>query len=124
MSNANPQPYLFASFSSQDLELVDRVIDELQARGVSVWAAHRDLLPGEDWSEAIARSLSAASGVLIFLSRASLRSPWAQRELAAAVGTRKRVFPIIIGTVDESALPTGIVQLSASHIRDASDVNE
>jgi TIR domain/Predicted nucleotide-binding protein containing TIR-like domain len=105
------QPYLFASFSSQDLDVVDHVVDQLEASGISVWAAHRNLQPGEAWSEAITHALSGASGVLIFLSQAGLQSLWSKRELATAINSQKRAFPIAVGDVDPSTLPTELRRL-------------
>ena len=99
------QPYLFASFSSQDLDVVDRVVDQLEVLGVPVWAAHRNLQPGEAWSETITHALSGASGVLIFISKTSLQSLWAKRELTSAINSQKRAFPIVVGNVDIGNLP-------------------
>jgi predicted nucleotide-binding protein len=126
MIDACSQPYLFASFSSRDLGIVDRVVDQLSTNGISVWAAHRNLQPGEAWSEAIARAVSTASGVLVFLSSASLRSLWAKRELISAVNAQKRVFPIILGEVDPTTLPpqiTGLAVLKIASEAREDDVN-
>jgi predicted nucleotide-binding protein len=104
MAHDSAMPYLFASFSSSDIEVVDAFIGELDGLGISVWAAHRNLRPGQSWSEAIAEAVAAASGAIAFVSASTLQSGFARRELQAVLGRGKRVHLVTIGAVDKAAL--------------------
>jgi uncharacterized protein YjbI with pentapeptide repeats len=79
---------LFISYSSTDSEFVDRIVSELDKRGVRVWLDKRDLVSGR-----IEKQLDDAiqsSNVLLVLSAASVESDWVQFEARKARDIEKK----------------------------------
>src|SRR5579859_6398198 len=88
-------PDCFISYSSVDDQLARFVADQLAARHVGVFVASVSLQPGEKWSEAIWSNLKASQWVVFLASRTACRSAYAQQELGAAMGTGKKIIPIV-----------------------------
>jgi hypothetical protein len=106
--------HLFVSYARPDVgpvtALVAALRDEyrLRALPVDVWMDSADLQPGEHWERAIQRALLDSFGLLIFISRNSMRSPWVRTELVAAATTDRFVVPVMLERVTE--LPEELAQ--------------
>jgi len=82
------EPYLFATYARPDLKLGEPIVSGLNRIGIDTWMDIKDLQPGQSWEVAIREALEGAIGMLVFVSRASMKSEYIRREVeAAARGT-------------------------------------
>jgi hypothetical protein len=77
---------VFISHSPHDRDVADAACAALEQRGISCWIAPRDVLPGQDHGEAIARAISAGRLVLLIFSAETNESVRARREVDLAGG--------------------------------------
>jgi uncharacterized RDD family membrane protein YckC len=97
---------VFISYAIEDKRTADAVCATLEARGIRCWIAPRDVLPGEDYAEAIVEAIIQAiiQGrvmVLIFSSHSN-HSPHVRREVERAVVRGIPVLPFRIEDVSPS----------------------
>lgn len=111
---AGGQPYLatrsfqscFVSHSSLDVEFVSLLVTSLREKGVGIWFAPDDLVPGEHLHDQIKQGISAFDRLLVVLSEASLKSSWVRTELVAAfkrehTGGGRVLFPVSLLPFDQ-----------------------
>src|SRR3954451_5371847 len=75
----------------------------LEARGVACWIASRDIGAGENFQEAIVRTIRSAPGMVLVFSGNANNSAEITKELALASERRIPVFPVRA----EDVAPTG-----------------
>ena len=51
--------------------------------------------PGDQWMPAIMGNLQASQWVICLASRAACASPWVMQEMGAAIGTKKKLVPVV-----------------------------
>ncbi len=91
------KPYLFVAYAREDSRLVEPVVSRLNRMGIETWMDIKDLQPGQTWRVAIQDALEGAIGMLVFVSRASMKSEYIRREIeAAARGTKYLIIPVIL----------------------------
>lgn len=71
----------FISYSRADRDFALALYDALQVRGVKCWLDERELLPGDELYEEIARAVRVHDKVLLCCSEASLQSWWVENEI-------------------------------------------
>jgi hypothetical protein len=90
----------FISYSTIDQEFADRLYVDLQSSGVRCWFAPEDLKIGDRFRDTIDESIRLHDKLLIVLSENSIRSPWVESEVEAALERERRqqnrpvLFPI------------------------------
>jgi hypothetical protein len=107
---ANPIDFYscFISYSSEDQEFAERLHADLQAKGVRCWFAPEDLKIGDKFQERIEESVRWYDKLLLVLSDNSIKSPWVEDEVQAALEKERTnsklvLFPIRLdGTVMET----------------------
>ena len=95
---------VFISYSSPDEPLARFVYQHLQADGVTVFLAPVSLHPGEHWSPTVLASLRSSDWVVFLASRGACASPYVQQELGIAIGSNKKIVPVI-WEIQPSELP-------------------
>ncbi len=111
--------YFFVSYSRSDQEIVNSIIEKLNAHGIKFWIDTEQLLPGHCWEMQIENALTNAVGMLIFVSSASMESKFVIKELKVLIdSTDSLIIPIILEPI--SPLPDEInerqwIDLSQSH---------
>ena len=98
-------PYVFVSHSRKDREFVDRLTSALNAAGVRTWVDTQNISPGLNWQVELERALFAADVLLYVASRNSSDSKWLQAEVAAFMGKKGRIVPLILDDDGASHLP-------------------
>jgi hypothetical protein len=84
--NESELPLVFASYASEDRQIVTRYRDDLVARGINVWIDHVNIKPGQQWEFEIDKAISKAKIILIFLSKNSvIKRGFVQREIRKAL---------------------------------------
>ena len=108
---------IFVSYSQPDRDSAFVLVQKLEARGLSVWIAPRDVSPSADWAAEIIDAISSAKLMLLVFSGNSNDSDQVRREVERAVHKRLRILPFRI----EDVLPSKSLEyfLSAQHWMDA-----
>jgi hypothetical protein len=90
---------VFISYSHHDKPQADAVCATLEEKGIRCWIAPRDVIPGQEWGEAIVDAIrSSRVMVLVFSSHAN-DSPQIRREVQLAVSAETVLIPFRIEDV-------------------------
>ena len=109
----------FLSYSSSDKAPAERICALLEAAGISVWLAPRDVPAGANYADAIVRAINACRTLVVILSEHSVSSAHVGKEIERASSKRR---PIVAVRVDDGALTPALEYfLSESQWIDARD---
>jgi hypothetical protein len=98
----------FISYSSQDDDFAQRLHADLQNQGVRCWFAPEDLKIGDKFRTRIDESIRIYDKLMVVLSANSIRSPWVEEEVEAAIEKEHKqnkpvLFPI---RLDDAVMET------------------
>jgi len=104
---------VFLSYSSKDNIVAEATCAVLERNAIPVWMAPRDVLPGEEWGEAIVEAIGAARLVVVVFSGNANDSRHVRLEIERAINRGLPVLPFRI----EDIAPRGSLELflGASH---------
>jgi TIR domain len=111
------QPYVFVSYAHADLADLLPILDRLDAAGQPLWF-DKGLEGATDWDTSLALKLQDSQALLLFLSPASVASPWVQREVRYADDLGKPVFAVRIG--DTALSPALALRLGRNQVIEGS----
>jgi hypothetical protein len=94
---------VFISYASADQQTADKLVGEIERRGIRCWISSRDIRAGEDYQGAIVAALEASAVVLLLFSRHANASAEIPRELGLASRFKKTVIPARL----EDIVPSG-----------------
>jgi hypothetical protein len=102
--------HIFLSYAKEDSEFVRRVRARLQKVGLRPWLDEHDLLPGQDWDEAIRGAIRSSAAFVAFLStRAVDKTGYVQKEIREALDVAERMpqgrMFIVPVRIDECVVP-------------------
>ncbi len=105
------------SYSSVDKPTADAVCSKLENQNIRCWIAPRDILPGQNWGEAIINAIETCKVMVLIFSSHSNNSNQVLREVERAIHSDKIVVPFRIEKIE----PTKSMQyfLSVPHWLDA-----
>ncbi|WP_338332100.1 TIR domain-containing protein [Acetobacter sp. LMG 32666] len=106
MINPDHNHPIFISHSSRDRETADRLVKDLERRGIPCWISSRDIGLGEDYQGAIVTALEAAPAMLLLFSTNANNSREIPRELSLASARRKPMIPVRL----EDIVPSGALE--------------
>lgn len=108
---------VFVSYSQPDRECAFELAAQLEARGMPVWIAPRDISPAADWAAEIIEAICAARVMVLVFSSHCNNSPQVCREVERAVHRQVPILPFRI----EDVLPARSLEyfLSTQHWLDA-----
>ncbi len=108
---------VFISYAHDDRTVANAVVATLEAHGIRCWIAPRDILPGEDWGEAILDAIKEAHALVLIFSSHSNESEQIKREVERTVHQGIAVIPFRI----EDVLPSKTLEyfISTQHWLDA-----
>ncbi len=87
--------YVYLSYSRQNAEIAQRLVQDLQQRGYTLWIDTADLAPGTRWSDQIETAIREAEVFITLLSPAAQnRTIHNEIEIARAAG--KPIIPVIL----------------------------
>jgi hypothetical protein len=90
-----PEPYLvFLSHVNDDASLASTVADQLEAQGLSAFAAGRDIPKSAQWLPTIESAVLRSDALAAFLSPTFSLSEWTDMEVGYALGRRRKVLPL------------------------------
>jgi len=84
---------VFLSYSHHDNDIALGVVAALEAGGVGVWIAPRDVTPAAEWAAEIIDAISAARVMVLVFSSHSNDSPQVHREIERAVHKHMPILP-------------------------------
>jgi tetratricopeptide (TPR) repeat protein len=90
---------VFVSYSVKDKTTADAICASLEANGIRVWIAPRDVMPGSDWGESIIDAIHESKVMILVFSANSNASPQIKREIERAVNKGVTVVPFRIDDV-------------------------
>src|SRR5580765_5357249 len=88
---------VFISHSSNDAELVVRLRELLETRGIGCWQAPRDLPEGLSYADQIVQGIEAADVLLLLASQSAVSSTHVMNEVEQAQKREKRIITVLIG---------------------------
>ena len=97
-----PAPHLFVCFSSKDEAVAREVVESLEANDLQCWISLRDVLPGQNYQEAIVQALESASGIVFLFSEDSNKSQEIRKELSIGGSINVPVFPLRLSPIAAS----------------------
>ncbi len=93
---------VFVSYSVKDKTTADAICAALEANGIRVWIAPRDVMPGSDWGESIIDAIEQSRVMILVFSSNSNASPQIKREIERAVNKGVTVVPFRIDEIEPS----------------------
>ena len=91
-------PYLFISYSHRDTKVVYPILDALYDEKFRIWY-DESCENGNDFREELRDRIKKCEAVVLFVSKASMESPFCGMEIIVAKENGKRLFPIFIEDV-------------------------
>src|SRR5579872_6022302 len=91
--------HLFICFSSKDEMVAQQVVEFLEARGLHCWISSRDVLPGQNYQEAIVEAIERANGIVFLFSEWSSKSGEIRKELSIGGSINVPVFPVRLSQI-------------------------
>ncbi len=93
------EPYLFVSYSHRDTMKVYPILDALYDRKYRIWY-DESCETGNDFRDELRHRIEGAEAVLLFVSKASMESPFCGMEIIVARENGKRLYPIYLDNAD------------------------
>ena len=88
---------VFLSYAAADAQFARALASQLGKRGLSVWAAGQEVLPGDNPWQRIGDALKKSKAMVVLISPDSMRSEHVRREIDYALGNANyegRLFPV------------------------------
>ena len=105
------EPYLFISYSHRDTAKVYPILDALHDRKYRIWY-DESCETGNDFRDELRHRIERCSAVVLFVSKASMSSPFCGMEIIVARENAKRIYPIFLE--DASIVPPAFSILLAN----------
>ncbi len=113
------EPFLFISYSHRDTALVYPLLDKLHEKKFRIWY-DESCETGNDFRDELREKIERCTAVILFVSEASMSSPFCGMEIIVARENQKRVYPIYL---DEAPVPPAFqILLSNTHHGSISNV--
>ncbi|MBR4870462.1 MAG: toll/interleukin-1 receptor domain-containing protein, partial [Oscillospiraceae bacterium] len=104
------EPYLFISYSHRDTDEVYPILDALHDRKYRIWY-DESCENGNDFREELREKIENCDAVVLFVSAASMSSPFCGMEVIVARENGKRLYPIYL---DDAVVPPAFEILLAN----------
>jgi formylglycine-generating enzyme required for sulfatase activity len=111
MTDAGKEPgtvthQVFISYASDnvnsntsDRQVADQICTALESQGIGCWIAHRDILPGDTWMDAITDAVDQTKIIILVFSANTEKSKWVKDEIGLALEENKTIIPFRIQEV-------------------------
>lgn len=101
---------VFISYAGEDLDFAKDLDGKLRSKGLDVWLAKWEVLPGDDLIDQVfEKGLKDADVVIVVLSRMSVDKPWVRAELnVAAVKRINGLVKLIPVVLDDCKIPEAL----------------
>jgi hypothetical protein len=99
-------PRVFISHASKDENTATAICDALESRGIQCWIAARDIVPGENFQEAIVAAIKASSLMVLVFSENTNESDEIKKEIVLAGRNHVTIIPVRV----EDVSPRGALE--------------
>src|SRR6266513_3150314 len=107
-----PRPQeVFISYSRKNKDFVHRLDDALKSRGREAWVDWEDILPTEEFMQAIYAAIEGADTFIFVLTPDSIASVACGNEIAHAAANNKRMVQIVAQDVNADTVPEALAKL-------------
>jgi len=117
---------VFIIHNKRDREFVEKELTEALAKyGIETWYSQFDVLPGENYVEAIKAGLLKCDWVVVVVSKNSAASDWVAVEVRTAIGDprlKTKIIPVILDDTDLSSISDQLRFLQWIDSREAESV--
>lgn len=103
-SSGKFMPYIFASYSHDDQEIVKRLLDKLTASGFCVWVDYNNLR-GQHFADEIRDGIRECSIFLECLSKSYVTKPYCEKEFLCADDENKNVLAVCLDQISKAECP-------------------
>ncbi|MEE0927722.1 MAG: leucine-rich repeat protein [Acutalibacteraceae bacterium] len=114
------EPYLFVSYSHRDTKIVYPILDALSKRKYRIWY-DESCETGNDFRDELRQRIEKCEAVLLFVSKASMNSPFCGMEVIVARENNKKLYPIYL---DDAEVPPAFQILLANTHHGSADNKE
>ena len=87
---------IFVSYSRKDSQFTDRLVADLNERGLKTWQDKRDIPTGHEWDIEVQTALQDCTHMLVVLSPASMTSKNVLDEISYFLKQGRPIFPVQI----------------------------
>ncbi len=110
---AGPKLKVFISYSRSDTAFADELLAGLEYDGgIDVFLDRHNVHEAENWRERLGALIAGADVFVLLVSPASVGSDICKWEIEHAQQLSKRIVPVLIDTVDQSAVHEGVRSLN------------
>ena len=113
------EPYLFVSYSHRDTAKVYPILDALHDRKFRIWYDEA-CETGNDFRDELRQRIKNCDGILLFVSKSSMGSPFCGMEIIVATEYNKHLFPIYL---DDAEVPAAF-KLLLEHMHHGTTSNK
>lgn len=114
-------PYLFVSYSHRDTAIVYPILDALYDKKYRIWY-DESCENGNDFRDELRHRIERCAAVVLFVSQASMTSPFCGMEIIVARENGKRLFPIYLD--DQNVPPAFEILLANTHHSTADNIDK
>ncbi len=104
------EPYLFVSYSHRDTKQVYSILDALHDCKYRIWY-DESCENGNDFRDELRQRIERSEAIILFVSKASMESPFCGMEIIVARENNKRLYPIYL---DDATVPPAFQILLAN----------
>jgi hypothetical protein len=83
---------IFISYSRRDLEIVNSIVEKIEAAGMGVWIDREDIKAGKTWRVQIVEAIATCDAFVLMLSSNSAASDNVRREIDLAQDAGRAIF--------------------------------
>jgi formylglycine-generating enzyme required for sulfatase activity len=85
--------------TTSDRQVANQICSALESKGIGCWIAHRDILPGDEWLNAIIDAVQGSKLIVLVFSANTEESDWVKDEVKIALDKKIKIIPIRIEDV-------------------------
>jgi len=92
---------VFLSYTHNDSFLAKKIASALVKKGLDVWNAETEILPGDNWAEKVSNALKESDAMVVLITPESLESRVVRHEIEYALGDKSynnRLIPVLVGS--------------------------
>ncbi|MGD2087459.1 MAG: SUMF1/EgtB/PvdO family nonheme iron enzyme [Candidatus Aminicenantes bacterium] len=111
MTDAGKEPgaathQVFISYASDnnnsavsDRKVADQICSAMETQNIRCWIAHRNILPGDEWLNAIIDAVEKSKIIVLVFSANTEQSQWVKDEITLALNRKIKIIPFRIENV-------------------------
>ena len=118
---------VFISYSTKDYAIIQKIVHDLQERGISYWLDEEQINPGDLILDAIEQGLRDSRAIMPCFSKNQLQSGWSRAEYSAILNqflsrqTSQKIYPLLLDDVTEDQLPVLFRNIKSTNYGDTNN---